>query len=75
MPKMQGFYAIQTHLLPVKSYHSFIVLYYIRDVGVAGSNPVTPTIEFAEIFERRVESGSRLATGLGSNWGPALNFE
>jgi len=27
-----------------------IVCHYLRDVGVAGSNPVTPTIDFNKVF-------------------------
>ena len=42
----------------------------VRDVGVAGSNPVTPTIDLINIFLESKLLGSRLNEPLGSNWGP-----
>jgi hypothetical protein len=45
-------------------------IHYVRDVGVAGSNPVTPTIDFIDIFIKLDLVGSRLDQALGSNWGP-----
>ena len=36
-----------------------IVCWYVRDVGVAGSNPVTPTIDLNRFFQAAVPYGSR----------------
>jgi len=36
------------------------VCQYVRDVGVAGSNPVTPTIDFKDFLERIFSSGGEL---------------
>jgi hypothetical protein len=36
----------------------------VRDVGVAGSNPVTPTIDFAMFFASYPALGARLKSGL-----------
>ena len=43
---------------------------YVRDVGVAGSNPVTPTIDFLDISLKALSLGSMLRCRLGSSWGP-----
>ena len=48
-------------------------MHYVRDVGVAGSNPVTPTIEFVGVFRVTSPLGSRLNRPPGSKWGPVLN--
>ena len=42
----------------------------VRDVGVAGSNPVIPTNDFPKYFLIGCALGSRLIVRLGSNWGP-----
>jgi hypothetical protein len=39
---------------------------YVRDVGVAGSNPVTPTIDFKDLFRSTI----RLGSSLNPPWGP-----
>jgi|SRR5208282_6915006 len=33
-------------------------IHYVRDVGVAGSNPVTPTIDFIRVFQPSAADGS-----------------
>src|SRR5882672_7104528 len=40
----------------------------LRDVGVAGSNPVTPTIEFIHFYIRVQRSGSERDLTLGRSW-------
>ena len=51
----------------------------VRDVGVAGSNPVTPTIEFPtyslpcfRISRRLVTTSQRFGHGFGHNFGVVL---
>jgi prophage regulatory protein len=39
---------------------------YVRDVGVAGSNPVTPTIDFKDLFRSTIRLGSSLNPPWGS---------
>jgi hypothetical protein len=48
---------------------------FVRDVGVAGSNPVTPTIDFHSFFVSSYAVGSTLGQRLGSKWGPVLSTE
>jgi hypothetical protein len=52
-------------------------IYYIRDVGVAGSNPVTPTIDFSALLQPRepqiahwVTTFRALGNRLGNNFPP-----
>ena len=42
--------------------------FHVRDVGVAGSNPVTPTTDFLDVFSWINPRGSMLNQPLGSNW-------
>jgi hypothetical protein len=51
----------------------FLLTFFIhdvRDVGVAGSNPVTPTTDFVDVFHSINPLGSTLNQPLGSYWGP-----
>jgi hypothetical protein len=48
---------------------------YVRDVGVAGSNPVTPSIDFRGYFlidSSEICIGSRENIGLGPRLGPTF---
>ena len=40
---------------------------YVRDVGVAGSNPVTPTIDFISVFSSLSPLGVGLQSKLGAD--------
>ncbi len=46
-----------------------IVCQYVRDVGVAGSNPVTPTIDFPAFFPTKILLGARSTGRWGRIWG------
>jgi hypothetical protein len=51
----------------------FLLTFFIhdvRDVGVAGSNPVTPTTDFVDVFHSINPLGSTLNQPLRSSWGP-----
>jgi hypothetical protein len=41
---------------------------YVRDVGVAGSNPVTPTIDFIIFFSTDALAGCEVQLPRGANW-------
>jgi hypothetical protein len=41
----------------------------IRDVGVAGSNPVTPTTDFKDFFGPCFHLGAGFETAWGRSWG------
>ena len=47
--------------------------HYVRDVGVAGSNPVTPTIDFPHFFSHRDALGASLKSMLGVSLGVSFD--
>jgi hypothetical protein len=46
----------------------FFIIHYVRDVGVAGSNPVTPTIDFNIFFPTDTLAGCEFQLPLGASW-------
>jgi hypothetical protein len=48
------------------------VCWYLRDVGVAGSNPVTPTTDFLRIFPPRYSMGPSYESLWVPDWVPVF---